>query len=1274
MTNKLGRYCNAILEAGWLGALVLVPLFFNVYSARVFEPDKLTLLRSIAVVMIIAWLVKVIDGQEWKKLNSQQPIWRFPMVLPVGILALVYLVTTAFSITPRVSLVGSYQRLQGTYTTLSYMVVFAMMLMHLRSKDQVDRLVTTAIIVSVPISLYGLVQKYGLDPLPWGGNVTNRIASNMGNAIFVSAYLIMITPLVISRVVESFTAILTDEDLSWADVIRASVYIFIIALQALAIIFSQSRGPMLGFLASIFIFVLVLLVRLRDSAPGQERFQAKDVLMALGSVLVAGLIGFGLLYLISLLATNQGWLSLDPASYSRRIKLTAEAFRPALLGAIGFVGALLGAVGGIFLLVATRRGWRWLWLSWILVAVLMGGFLVMFNVPNSPISDWRNLPYIGRLGTALDTQSNTGKVRTYIWQGVIEMIGPHEPLEFPDGHKDPFSALRPLIGYGPESMYVAYNSFYQPDLAHVEKRNASPDRSHNETFDTLVITGAAGFLAWQAVYGSLFYLGFHWLGVIRSKADRVWFFGLVLGIGAVSAISFWQWLGLEFIGVAFPFGELAGLLAYLAYHALLSKPVLAPGQDLREPQSNDLPTGRRAITPSFTLLTALLAAAVAHFAEIHFGIAIAATRTYFFAYAALAVVLGSVIMPQEALGREPDPIKQPGKEQARVSPGKRKRNSKGRRPATARAIAIASRPDWFTPLLVGGLIMGLALGALGYEFINNPQRPDAEFIPGTGQILWDSLTKNPKQDFAATYAGLGMLTLTLMVGCALVVSEASKKQQLQGSEWNTLKGIAVYLGSAISLGFIYMAFQAGRLRFLSMGAGALQEHSTLERIRIAANATAGLLASFYIFVFLTLLGLAWMLTRSQRGRPGRAGGRTSGNQAAWIALAVGVVAAVIIINTTNLDIIRADTVYKQADPWDKRAMREKNPNIWALAIAEYNHALELAPLEDFYYLWLGRAYLEQSTVMDDPVAQQQLMEVAKERLLQARQINPLNTDHSANLARLHTRWAELASSDVERTTKANQAHQYYEQANNLSPNNAVIINEWAMLIAGLFGDCDGGLEKLNESLEVDDQFANTYQNMGNVALTCGDRAEDEEQTQAYYEQAESAYLQQLELAPCNTQAHTALGYAQSRLGKTEQAIETNLAGIKCIANSTSRKTLQFHRNLTILYQQQGDPESALEHARNTALAAGNNVSSLLDAARLLASLGAVDDIYRVAQQMSTLEIKKWGQLRDLAVLFSQTGHPAEGLTFAQQALELAPDSKKQSVEELIATLQAQATP
>ncbi|MBV7338408.1 hypothetical protein KFU94_61310 [Chloroflexi bacterium TSY] len=62
LRTKLDYWCEAVLEAGWLGALVVAPMFFNVFSSRVFEPDKISLVRSIALVMILAWLIKLANG------------------------------------------------------------------------------------------------------------------------------------------------------------------------------------------------------------------------------------------------------------------------------------------------------------------------------------------------------------------------------------------------------------------------------------------------------------------------------------------------------------------------------------------------------------------------------------------------------------------------------------------------------------------------------------------------------------------------------------------------------------------------------------------------------------------------------------------------------------------------------------------------------------------------------------------------------------------------------------------------------------------------------------------------------------------------------------------------------------------------------------------------------------------------------------------------------------------------------------------------------------
>src|SRR5439155_9317235 len=129
--------------------------------------------------------------------------------------------------------------------------------------------------------------------------------------------------------------------------------------------------------------------------------------------------------------------------------------------------------------------------SLLLVGVLLvGAFLVVFNLPESPLAKYRDLPYIGRLGTLLQGDAGTGKVRTLIWGGAEQMI-----LSSP---------ARTLFGWGPEGMYVGYNKFYPPDLAHWELRNATPDRSHDFYIDQMVIMGVVGLAAYLCMAAAFF--------------------------------------------------------------------------------------------------------------------------------------------------------------------------------------------------------------------------------------------------------------------------------------------------------------------------------------------------------------------------------------------------------------------------------------------------------------------------------------------------------------------------------------------------------------------------------------------------------------------------------------------------------------------------------------------------------------------------------------------------------------------------------------------------
>jgi hypothetical protein len=107
-----------------------------------------------------------------------------------------------------VSWFGSYQRLQGTYSFLAYVTIGGLTAATMRRPEQVRRVQHAVIITSLAASIYGIVQHYGLDPLPWGGDVQTRVAANAGNAIFLAAYIIMAFFLTLERVFSSFLRLL----------------------------------------------------------------------------------------------------------------------------------------------------------------------------------------------------------------------------------------------------------------------------------------------------------------------------------------------------------------------------------------------------------------------------------------------------------------------------------------------------------------------------------------------------------------------------------------------------------------------------------------------------------------------------------------------------------------------------------------------------------------------------------------------------------------------------------------------------------------------------------------------------------------------------------------------------------------------------------------------------------------------------------------------------------------------------------------------------------
>ncbi|MGQ0603949.1 MAG: hypothetical protein ACT4QE_19890 [Anaerolineales bacterium] len=1057
--NRISRFCDALMEACWLMALIVAPLFFNIYSSRVFEPDKIALVRSLALLALAAWLVKLIaDGgprfEHAPALNVRSWL-RVPLLAPVTALAIMYVIATMLSVAPNISLYGSYQRMQGAFSTFSYLVLFAVVAANLRRRAQIERIVTVVVITSLPISIYGILQRYAQDPLPWGGDTVERVTGHMGNAIFIGAYLIISAMAVLGRVVTSFRAVMLSEDRLTAHTFRAALYIFILAVNLVAIWFTQSRGPQLGLLAGAFFF---------------------------------------------------------------------------------------------FVLLALHYRVRWLVLTTVALGVIAGAFIIVLNIPNGPLTGLAEVRGVNRLAKVLDEiqgNTGTGRVRVLIWTGVVQMMTPHEPIQNPDGSLDPWNIIRPLVGYGPEAMLVAYNRFYPPELGQLEARNASPDRSHNETFDALAFTGVLGLLAQLSLFVAIFYFSLKWLGLIDSAARRNVFLGLVIGGGALSTVIFVAWQGPQFFGVSLPLGMVLGLIAFLTLYALLPS---------SEESSVRLESWRAVI------MISLIAAIVAHFTEIHFGIAIVSTRTHFWIFLAAMLVLGW-IWPQmgEAQGAAVKRAAETAMAEASASSGETLRVSSkrttvspasraGKRRSTTTTFNRAPN-NLFSPIALTAALLWPVFITLGYDFLA-ARNTDAL------TIIWNSLTVLPKAEGAQISVGILMLMfLTWVMGAALVYMEEAPVARP-----NWITGLFGSLG-VLALGtLLAWLIHAGAATQFAIAPSSIEDV-----VRVASVLTV-----YYALMLMALLVWAAVL-QLETPAPLRSRMNTSGP--AWLGYVGLPIVALVAATTLNLQVIQADIIYKTGVQYDDGG---NSP----VAIELFNRTLQLAPSQDFYYLFLGRAYLNASNTVQ-PEERDRLFETAEAQLQKARGINPLNTDHSANLARLNRQWAILSTDAAQRTTRAQKADGHYVEALRLSPNNVGLWNEWGLLAFQLLEDGAKAQEKLDHSLALDSTFDQTYLYLGDLYAWEARRTTDAVEQADIFNKSIMAYQQGLEAGEAY-RSTSALGL---RLGLANVYVTTQQyqpaidAYLKVAELNAGPGQWQVFRALGELYRQTGDMIKAREYGQ-----------------------------------------------------------------------------------------------
>ena len=386
-STPLTTFVERSQEALWLITAALVPLIFlptdRILSEAVnayVEVPKTTGLRTLVGIMTILLIF------EWVLKGGLQRSYTFPGYLSrlgrwlkeqpsrwIVVAATAYIVVTIITAALSVpllqhrSLVSIWGEVSGqfgysAYTHLSYFLLFAIIATHLKTMEQLWRLLAVLVGTGAIIAFYSIMQHYGFDPWDLGEGGSVRVSATMANPVFAGAALVGTTVLTLGlalTVLDRWSRTPAGM-LGWA-----ALWVPLVSMQLLAVFWTGSRGSWLlgvppGLIALAFLPPVVVAVRRIMASlsshspqvsqdpgieavdgPGTQERTGKWSVLPTSSILLTGLM---VVVSVAVLFGQADFLGQGGSILGVRLSFDLP-YLEILLGFLGFM-----AIGGIFVL------------------------------------------------------------------------------------------------------------------------------------------------------------------------------------------------------------------------------------------------------------------------------------------------------------------------------------------------------------------------------------------------------------------------------------------------------------------------------------------------------------------------------------------------------------------------------------------------------------------------------------------------------------------------------------------------------------------------------------------------------------------------------------------------------------------------------------------------------------------------------------------------------------------------------------------------------------
>ena len=261
MNERLNGILNQIFEYLVLLGAFFLPLFFWNLTSEYYETPKYLLLLTILGILLILWVAK------WA-VSGKITFTRTPLDLPLIMLMIVLGVSSFFSASKAVAILGNFPRLHGgllTYAT--YILFYFVLVSNLKKVSTAQKILNLLLISGVVLSVITLFSYFGQPIFPWSFTQASNFTPT-GMSFSTAAILALLLPLPLVAILKdsdsktkqpldsSIEGAASKKDLALNQLVRHLFWAIVLTLFILTIVLIGS-WPTLA--AAVLVYLLIII-------------------------------------------------------------------------------------------------------------------------------------------------------------------------------------------------------------------------------------------------------------------------------------------------------------------------------------------------------------------------------------------------------------------------------------------------------------------------------------------------------------------------------------------------------------------------------------------------------------------------------------------------------------------------------------------------------------------------------------------------------------------------------------------------------------------------------------------------------------------------------------------------------------------------------------------------------------------------------------------------------------------------------------------------------